>query len=433
MHVLMLCALDVWALPGGGGAPSLYRTLRAYGERGHRVTFVAPTIGANASLPARRQRGHTPAAPPAVAGVTFERFHLPSLQESRMPLPALVAKLDQKLRFALLFPRLAARRAERTLAGEKVDVLYAYEVHGALAARRLRRRFRLPTVARFQGTVMYPMLSSPLGRLRKCEEVLALRLPADLYVMTDDGTQGDEVLARLNPPAMDKLRFWRNGLDMDRLRPPSPDARAAERSLLGIPDDAFVLLTASRLAAWKRVDRAVRALPQILRSTPQALLLIVGDGEERANLERQARELGAAGRVRFAGAVPQERVAGYMRAADAFLALADLSNVGNPLLEAMACGLPVVAVDAGDTRTLVRDGDTGRLLASGAPDEVARAVAALADDVAERRRLADGARRYAESHFWSWEARLEAELEEVERLVGERVAAGVAEPARRAG
>ena len=51
MHVLMLCALEVWALPGRGGAPTLYRTLRAYGERGHRVTYIAPTVGANAFSP----------------------------------------------------------------------------------------------------------------------------------------------------------------------------------------------------------------------------------------------------------------------------------------------------------------------------------------------------------------------------------------------
>ena len=433
MHVLMLCALEVWALPGSGGAPSLYRTLRAYGERGHRVTFVTSTVGANALLPHGRLRGHAPPMPPHIPGVTFERFHLPSLQESRLPLPGLAAKADQKLRFALLFPRLAARRAEAVLAGEKVDVLYAYEVHGALAARKLRRGFRLPTVARFQGTVMHATLGSALARLRKYEEVLALRLPADLYIMTDDGTQGDEVLAQLNPSSRGKVRFWRNGLDMDRLRPPTPDERVAQRSAFGIADDAFVLLTASRLAAWKRVDRAIGALPQVLRSAPNALLLIVGDGEERPNLERQARDLGVAARVRFAGAVPQESVVEYMQAADAFLALADLSNAGNPLLEAMSCGLPAVAVDAGDTRSLVCDGETGRLLASGAPDAVARRAVELANDVEARRRLGEGARRYAEAHFWTWEARLEAELEEVERLVGERVAGGVAEPARRAG
>lgn len=427
MHVLMICALEVWALPGGG-APSLYRTLRAYGERGHRVTVISPTIGANRFSPTGRLRDIQPAPAPQIAGVRFERFHLPSLQESRMPLPAIAVKLDQKLRFALLFPRLAARRAQQVLQREHVDVLYAYEVHAALAARRLRGR--PPTIARFQGTVMHPALSSPLARLRKREDVLALRLPADLYIMTDDGTRGDEVLAQLNPAALARLRFWRNGLDLERLRPAGDAERAAERRVLGIADDAFVLVTASRLAAWKRVDRAIAAMPEIARSAPNALLLIVGDGEERANLERQAGELGVASRVRFAGAVPQEDVARYMRAADAFLALADLSNVGNPLLEAMCCGLAVVAVDAGDTRSLVQDGETGRLLAGGDPRAVARAVAGLAQDAGLRTRLAEGARRYAGEHFWTWDDRMRAELDEVERLAGVRTAVSAEEGVR---
>ncbi len=418
MHVLMLCALEVWALPAaGGGAPTLYRTLRAYGERGHRVTFVAPTIGANRFSPAGRLRDTAPAPPPDIAGVSFERFHVPSLQESRLPLSGLLAKADQKLRFALLFPPLAARRAERVLQREPVDLFYAYEVHGALAVRRLSRRWRLPTVARFQGTVMHPALASPLARLRRYEEVLALRLPADLYIMTDDGTRGDEVLARLNPASTTKLRFWRNGLDLDRLRPAEPAQRAERRRALGLPDEAFVMLTASRLAAWKRVDRAIAAMPEVVRSVPNVILLIVGDGEERPNLERLAQQLGVGAHVRFAGAVPQEAVLGSMHAADLFLALADLSNVGNPLLEAMACGLPVVAVAAGDTGDVIRDGETGRLLASGDPASVARAVIQLAGDVPERGRLAEGARRYAEEHFWTWDERLRAELDEVERLV----------------
>ena len=182
MHVLMLCALEVWALPGGGGAPTLYRTLRAYGERGHRVTVVAPTVGANRLVPANRLRGARPWPTPDIPGVSFERFHLPSLQESRLPLPDLAAKADQKLRFAILFPRLCARRARAVLKREPVDLLYAYEVHGALAARLLQRERQLPTVARFQGTVLHPVLESPLARLRKYEEILAMRLPADLYV-----------------------------------------------------------------------------------------------------------------------------------------------------------------------------------------------------------------------------------------------------------
>jgi glycosyltransferase involved in cell wall biosynthesis len=425
----MVSALEVWALPeAAGGAPTIFRTLRAYSERGHRVTYVAPTIGANRHSPTGCLRDARPGPTLDLPGVAFERFHLPSLQESRLPLPAPIARLDQKLRFALLFPRLAAQRAGEVLERERVDVLYAYEVHGALAARRLRARHREPTVARFQGTVMHPTLDNALLRLRKYEEVLALRLPADLYIMTDDGTQGDEVLDRFNPAAVPKMRFWRNGLDLDRLGPATHDERRARRAELGLPGDAFMLITASRLAAWKRIDRAIASMPEVLRVVPNALLLIVGDGEERASLERQARDLDVAASVWFAGAVPQEEVVRYMHAADVFLALADLSNVGNPLLEAMTCGLAAVAVDAGDTRHLVIDGETGMLLPSGDPALAARAIITLASEPATRQRTAEGARGYAEEHFWSWEQRLDAEVEEVERLVGDTAGAR-AEPA----
>lgn len=416
MNILMPCALDVWSLAEGMGAPTLYRTLRAYGQRGHRVFVVSPSMGANRFGPAEHpSQGE---GQPQIANVSFHTFHLPSLAELPLRFPGLVAKADQKLRFALLFPALAARQAERILLTHTIDLLYAYEVHGVLTARLLRRRYRLPTVARFQGTVMHPALSSRLAYYRKYEEVLALRTPADLYVMTDDGTRGDEVLARLNPASKGRVRFWRNGLDLDHLTPSSVAKRAAARRALGLPADAFVMMTASRLALWKRVDRAVRALPHLLPRVPQALLLVLGDGEERANLESLARDLGVAGAVRFEGAVPQRDVVGYMRAADLFLALADLSNVGNPLLEAMACGMAILTLDVGDTADLVRDGETGRLLPVGDEPALIEAIARLAGDPELRRRLGRAARRHAKAHFWSWEERLAVEIEEVERLVG---------------
>ncbi len=416
MNILMLCALDVWSLAEGMGAPTLDRTLHAYAQRGHRVFVVSPSVGANRFAPGgRAPQGE---GRPDIAGVSFHTFDLPTLGALPLGLPGLVAKADQKLRFALLFPVLAARQAERILLSHTIDLLYAYEVHGALAARLLRRRYRLPTVARFQGTVMHPTLSSRRAHYRKYEEVLALRTPADLYIMTDDGTRGDEVLARLNPASKGRVRFWRNGLDLDRLEPSSAAKRAAARRTLGLPGGAFVMMTASRLAQWKRVDRAVRALPHLLPRVPQALLLVLGDGEERANLESLARELGVAGAVRFEGAVAQRDVVGYMRAADLFLALADLSNVGNPLLEAMGCGMAIVSLDSGDTADLVRDGETGRLLPTGDEPALVEAIAGLAGDPELRRRLGRAAGRYAKAHFWSWEERLGAEIEEVERLVG---------------
>ena len=418
MNILMVSALDVWSLADGRGAPSLYRTLKAYGERGHRVHYLAPEVGANHFGPLDLPAAEPPT--PQIPNVTFTRFPVPSVSRWHLPWPQLALKIDQKMRFATAFPVVAARRAEEVLRSESIDLLYAYEVHGALAARILQRHWKLPTVCRFQGTVMHPTLDNPLARARRYEEVLALRTPADLYIMTNDGTRGDEVLARLNPRSQGRVRFWRNGLDMDSLKPATPRQAAAAREALGIAGDRFLLMTACVLLPWKHVDRAVRALALVRRELPEAQLVVLGDGEERDRLEDLARELGVADGVRFEGAVPQADVLRYLWAADVFLSLNDLSNVGNPLLEAMACGKPIVTIDNGATGDLIRDDDTGILLPSGEPQRVAGAVLRLVRDRALRRRLAKGARAYATANFWTWEQRLDAELEEVERLVAIR-------------
>lgn len=432
MHILMICALDVWSLDQGKGAPTLERTLRAYAAAGHTIDAVVPDIGANHFYRQGGGRGETAESRPDIPGVRFHAFHMPGLRDLPVPaLPGAVAAVDQKLRFALLFPWLAARRAEALLrhADAPFDLVYGYEVHGVLAARLLRRRgFRLPLVTRFQGTVMHPALTDVSLYARRYEEALALKTPADLIIMTDDGTRGDDVLARLQPRARERVRFWRNGLDLERLRPPSAQDRQSAREDLKLPAEAFVMLTASRLATWKRVDRAVRALARMRAWTPQALLLIVGDGEERARLEALARELGVDDAVRFAGAVPQADVVRYMHACDVFLAIADLSNVGNPLLEAMAAGACVVAVDAGDTRDLIADGRTGRLVDNSQrsgfvkplEERLADLLVALAADPRQRARLAASAAAHARGHFWSWEQRMAAEVEAVSALAGRR-------------
>ena len=327
--------------------------MEGYSKRGHRIDFVAPRIGAN------HQPGAGVQAPPVIENVHYHLFDLPSMGGSRLPLPTIVRKADQKLRFSNLFPILAARHALRLFEGNEFDLLYGYEVHGVLAQRRVRARHNLPLVARFQGTVMHPYLDRPRSRLRKFEEVKALKTPAELYIMTDDGTQGDEVLQALNPASEGRVQFWRNGLDaLDESVPRGLDPAEA-RASLDLRENDFVLVTATRLARWKRVDRAVDAVARLRDQGIDACLLVVGDGEERLNLERQATSLNIGDRVRFVGAVPQAEVQRYLCAADVVLSVNELSNVGNPLLEAMFAGRCVLTLDEGDTRDLIRDGETG--------------------------------------------------------------------------
>ena len=412
----MISALEVWALSGQGGAPSLYKTLAGYAQRGHKVDYVSATIGAN------HHHGAPVVEPPAIEGVRYHHFHLPTLQESRLPIPGPAAMIDQKLRFALLFPELAARTARRLIEDDGYDVLYGYEVHGVLATRMLRKEDHLPLVARFQGTVMHPHLDNRLSLARRYEEVMALKTPADLYVMTDDGTQGDQVLSRLNPASREKTRFWRNGLDLQHARPPTPEETRQARESLGLAPDDFVLVTSSRLARWKRIDRAIDAVALLRANGVHARLLVVGDGEERANLERQAAQRLVRDVVTFAGGVPQSEVQRHLWAADVFLSTNELSNVGNPLLEAMLAARCIVTLDEGDTRNLIRDNDTGLLLPTGDPRAIATALATLHADTSQRQRLAEGALALAQREFWSWDQRIDAEVEAVEALVTSKVA-----------
>jgi hypothetical protein len=127
MHILMLCALDVWSLDQGKGAPTLERTLRAYGEAGHTIDAVLPDIGANHFHQRRGGAGEPAETRPTIPNVRFHTFHMPSLRDLPLPrLPEQVAAVDQKLRFALAFPWLAASRGEELLrnAQQPFDVMY---------------------------------------------------------------------------------------------------------------------------------------------------------------------------------------------------------------------------------------------------------------------------------------------------------------------
>ena len=101
-------------------------------------------------------------------------------------------------------------------------------------------------------------------------------------------------------------------------------------------------------------------------------LLVAGDGDERAALERRSAELGLEGRVRFLGPQPRERVVELFRAADASILSSSWENFPHTVVEALAVGTPVLATAAGGVAEVVRDGENGLLV----PIEDAEALAA---------------------------------------------------------
>ncbi len=400
--ILIFSALGRWGMGKGKGAPSLHATLKGYSDAGWEVVFI--TGGENASETAGS--GSPPTA------------EIPGLKVVRtVSWPLYFSCANRYLSFLaskigwLVFILSSFIMGVIIVRRFKPDLCYGYEVHGVPAAYLVARLFGLPCVSRFQGTVVPVRVSLFRLLVVYSEHFLACKLPIDLVIMADDGTHGDQVLANLGV-LPDRTVFWMNGVEKDRFRAGSETTDV--RKMFDLPDAAHVLLTMCRLAGWKRIDRGIRAMPAILDRLPDTYYLVVGGGAMRETWEKLAEELGVKHRVVFAGAVKRENLPNYVVETDVFMSLNDLSNVGNPLLEAMSAGKCVVAVDVGDTNKVVQDGVTGVLVKPDNIDSLPDVLAGLLEDKANRERLGKAAAAYAETHFLTWPQRMAKEVETIE-------------------
>jgi N-acetyl-alpha-D-glucosaminyl L-malate synthase BshA len=162
------------------------------------------------------------------------------------------------------------------------------------------------------------------------------------------------------------------------------------------PAGESILLHSSNLRPLKRVLDVVRILERVSREVP-AVLLVVGEGPERAAAQALSRRLGVSDRVRFLGRL--ESVAEVTGAAHVFLLPSELESFGLEALEAMACGVPVVGTDAGGLPEVVRHAETGYLLPVGDVEGMAARTIELLKDADHRAQLGRASRRRAESLF----------------------------------
>jgi 1,2-diacylglycerol 3-alpha-glucosyltransferase len=185
------------------------------------------------------------------------------------------------------------------------------------------------------------------------------------------------------------------GIDLSRYADPAP---AAFRKSRGIPVDAFVAGHTGRLAPEKNLALLTRAAAEFLRARPSAWFLVAGTGPLREEMERMLGEAGVLDRCRFEGVLQGRDLIDCYAAMDAFAFASKSETQGMVLMEAMAAGVPVIAIDASGVRDVVEDGINGRLLRSEDPADLAAALENFAALPPEgRARFAEGAKRTARS------------------------------------
>jgi len=170
--------------------------------------------------------------------------------------------------------------------------------------------------------------------------------------------------------AADRIRVHHTGVDLDRF---APGDRTPLKAGLNISGP----LVACVGALIPRKGQAI--LIEALAGLPGVTLAIVGQGPDRAELEAQTRKLGIADRVRFTGSLAHDGIADILAAADVMALPSASEGLANAWIEALACGTPIVITDAGGAREVVRNAETGRVVAR-TPGAIAGAIAALIAD-----------------------------------------------------
>lgn len=229
-----------------------------------------------------------------------------------------------------------------------------------------------------------------------------------LSLLEDLGLNGKGIEVRLLPLGTDPEHF------RPRIDPSSVRAR------YGLAEGRW-LLTVARLVAHKGIDTVLHVLAALREQHPDLRYLVVGRGDRQSQLERLARDLGVADRVRFLTNVPDSDLPALYNTAEIYLGLSRptelmVEGFGISLSEASASGIPVVAGLGGGIPDAVRDGETGLLVDAEGPQAAVGAVRLLLRDRELAGRLGAEGRRAVETYY-NWN-RVAAELAEIGHELG---------------
>ena len=340
--------------PLGGGGGVVFGAMYDELAKRHDVTIVTSGHG---RLPEHERRNGQ------------EIFRVPILGRKELSTATLTSMLS--------YVPSSWSRGRSLLADGRFDLINThFVVPTGPAPQDLSERFGVPNVLSIHGGDIYD----------PSKKMSPHRLPLVRAVVRNLLNRAQCVVAQSNDTRNNARSLY--GVDRDIEVVPLgirlPEVPPRERAALGLTPDRFVMVTVGRIVARKGIDGVLQVLHRL--DDPKDLLVIIGDGPLRAELEEQSRALGIADRVRFLGRTSEEDKWRWLAASDLFVSTALHEGFGLVFLEGMRAGLPIACYDNGGQTDFLEHDLTGAVVTAGDVEKYTEAVRRMKADPAARER-----------------------------------------------
>jgi len=383
--ILFATDLNVWSMKKGVGAASFYKTLELYNNKGSNIYLYTTENNCDIS----ELKNITIIKIPKLKAVNIR--YLYSFHR------ALNYFFHQ---FIFLYYFLKNKHFMH------VDLLYGYEIEFIPILHLLSKIFKIPYVSRFQGTILHPLMNRKFWKLRYFTHYLSIKLKSNLTIMTDDGTKGDVVIEKLRAN-LDKTLFLKNGVDFKKYNISNVSLSIKKlANKMNQFENNFI--SVSRLQKWKRVDRSLNVYNEYKKFNCSSRFIIVGDGEGKVDLEKYILNKSIQD-VIFTGGINADEVNYLLSHSNIFLSHYELSNVGNPLWEAINNQCLIVTINNGDTGKIIKDNFNG--IISDEKDYIDNADKLI--KLSNYEEILQNATKTLKENVHSWDERMEIEYLEV--------------------
>lgn len=281
---------------------------------------------------------------------------------------------------------------------QRPDVVHTHSSKAGIIARLAAARAAVPIIVH---TIHGMSFNRTQPRHRRALFTRVERYAAKKthkIIAVADAMITQSVAAKIAP--REKFVVIRSGMEIERFTP-DPQARAAMRKQWGAKESDVVVGTVARMFDNKGYEDILAALPAAIAANDQLRFVWVGDGTRRAEFERKLEALNLRDRVHLTGLIPPDQVPTHVQGFDIILHASRWEGLPRALVQGLLTGVPAISYDNDGAPEIVIPGETGVLVPLGDVEGLSAAVAMLAEDADERRRMgAEGRRRCLAEFDW---------------------------------